>query len=81
MLEIGWESCPFCGRHDLYISRPKHWFEEVAILLLLRPVRCHDCMRRFFRPLFASPPPRMRSPAMHKSLQNEVSATDTKRAA
>lgn len=59
MLKVGWQRCPFCHRQDIYISAPKHLGEEVAILLLLQPVRCHDCMRRFFRPLFASPRPKM----------------------
>jgi len=27
-------------------------WEELAILLLLRPVRCHYCALRHFRPLF-----------------------------
>jgi hypothetical protein len=31
-------------------------WEEIAILLLLRPVRCRDCMRRFYRPLFVATP-------------------------
>ena len=59
MLKVGWERCPFCSRQNIYISAPKHWWEDVAILALLQPVRCHDCMRRFFRPLFTSPPPKM----------------------
>jgi hypothetical protein len=32
---------------------PKSLLEEVAILALLRPLRCRDCIRRFYRPLFA----------------------------
>ena len=55
MLKVGWERCPFCSRQDIYISAPRHLWEEIAILVLLQPVRCHDCMRRFLRPLFASP--------------------------
>lgn len=58
MLKVGWERCPFCSQQDIYISAPKRLWEEVAILALLEPVRCHNCMRRFFRPLFASPPPK-----------------------
>jgi hypothetical protein len=54
MLRVGWNRCPFCNREDLYFSRPKRLSEEIAILVLLQPVRCHACMRRFFRPLFAS---------------------------
>jgi hypothetical protein len=60
MLKVGWERCPFCSRQEVYISAPKHLWEHLAILALFQPVRCHDCMRRFFRPLFASPPPKMR---------------------
>ena len=34
---------------DIYVSDPKTLSEELAILLLLRLVRCHDCMHRFYR--------------------------------
>ena len=59
MLKVGWKRCPFCSRQNIYISAPKHLWEEVAILALLQPVRCHDCMHRFLRPLLASPAPKM----------------------
>ncbi len=53
MLRIGREECPYCYRSsEIYISEPKSIWEELAILLLLRPVRCHDCMCRFLRPVF-----------------------------
>jgi len=60
MLRVGWGCCPFCRRQDIYVSAPKYFWEELAILLLLQSVRCHDCMRRFFRPLLAAPPPKVR---------------------
>ena len=83
MLKVGWERCPFCSRQDIYISAPKHLWEEVAILVLLQPVRCYDCMRRFFRPLFASPPPKMplRTVASKEPAQKEATARDKGRAA
>lgn len=56
MLRIGFEDCPYCHRADVHISRPKSLGEEIVILLLLQPVRCHDCMRRFLRPLFVHTP-------------------------
>jgi hypothetical protein len=56
MLRIGYEECPHCRRDNIYISRPKSLGEELAILLLLRPVRCHDCMHRFLNPLFVATP-------------------------
>jgi len=59
MLKVGWELCPFCYRQEIYNSSPKHLWEKAAILVLLQPVRCHDCMRRFLRPLFASPAPKI----------------------
>jgi hypothetical protein len=52
MLRIGFTDCPYCHRADIHISRAKSLGEELVILLLLRPVRCRDCMRRFFLPLF-----------------------------
>jgi hypothetical protein len=52
MLRVGFTDCPYCHRADIHISRAKSFGEELLILLLLRPVRCRDCMRRFFLPLF-----------------------------
>ena len=51
MLRIGRKSCPYCHRPNVYVSSPESLWEEVAVLLLHRPVRCHDCMHRFYRPL------------------------------
>ena len=57
MLKTVGEGCPYCHRSsEIYISHPKSLWEEIAVLLLLRPVRCHDCMRRFYRPLFYPTP-------------------------
>src|ERR1700693_5020707 len=55
-VRIGLADCPYCHRSDVCISRPKSLLEEVAILALLRPVRCRDCIRRFYRPLFLATP-------------------------
>jgi|HubBroStandDraft_3_1064219.scaffolds.fasta_scaffold252429_1 hypothetical protein len=55
-VRIGLADCPYCHRSDVCISRPKSLLEEVAILALLRPVRCRDCFRRFYRPLFVATP-------------------------
>jgi hypothetical protein len=55
-VRIGLADCPYCHRSDVCISRPKSLLEEVAILALLRPVRCRDCIRRFYRPLFVATP-------------------------
>jgi hypothetical protein len=83
MLKIGWERCPFCSRQDIYISTPRHMWEEVAILALLQPVRCHGCMRRFFRPFFASPPPKMhlRRAASTEPAQKKAPVTGNGKAA
>jgi hypothetical protein len=56
VLRIGFKGCPYCHRYDICSSHPKSLLEEVAMLLLLRPVRCRDCMRRFCRPLFVATP-------------------------
>jgi len=53
-------------------------------LALLQPVRCHDCMHRFFRPIFASPPSKLPAgfAAFNESKQEqEESAVDKGRAA
>ena len=83
MHRVGWERCPFCSRQDIHTSAPKHWWEEVAVLALLQPVRCHDCMRRFFRPLFTSPPPKMplRRVVSNEPAPKEVAVIEKVRAA
>jgi len=83
MLKVGWKRCPFCCRDNIHISHPKRLWEEVAILVLLQPVRCHDCMRRFIRPLFASPPPKMvvRRAATKELTPKEASDTVKRQAA
>ena len=83
MLKVGWERCPFCSRQDIYISTPRHLWEEIAILALLRPVRCSDCKHRFFRPLFASPPAKIhqRRLASNELAQKAAGVTDKRRAA
>jgi hypothetical protein len=54
MLRIGFRHCPHCRRHDVRSSRPKSLWEDLIFMVLLRPVRCHDCMRRFYLPVFIS---------------------------
>jgi DNA-directed RNA polymerase subunit RPC12/RpoP len=72
MLRIGTsEECPYCHRSsEIYISNPKSIWEELVILLLLRPVRCHDCMHRFLRPVFIETPIAPRSVTIRKSIQS-----------
>ena len=73
MLKVSWNRCPYCHRGDIHTSNPKHLGEELAVLLLLQPVRCHDCMRRFFRSLFAAPSPTLaRSIQLKKPIQGAV---------
>jgi len=83
MLKIGWKRCPFCCQEDIYISHPKSLWEEVVIVVLLQPVRCHDCMRRFLRPLLASPTPRIaaRKATLKEPVGKEADTEDKRRAA
>jgi len=80
---VGSKRCPFCYRQNIYISHPKHWWESFAILILLQPVRCHDCMHRFLRPLFASPPskPAVRKVESKELTRKGTTARDSRRAA
>jgi hypothetical protein len=83
MLKLSWERCPFCQRQDIYTSTPKHLWEEISVLLLLQPVRCHYCMRRFMRPIFASPPPKvpLRRTVSQKKIQTQGADETNKKAA
>jgi hypothetical protein len=45
--------CVDCGSSEGYRSRPRTFTEKYLLpLLLLRPVRCGDCFRRCYRPIF-----------------------------
>jgi len=52
MLPIAGERCPYCGSRNICVSRPTNIWEELAILLTLRPVRCLEHSHRFQRSLF-----------------------------
>ena len=42
--------CQPCGSHEGYPSRPRNFVEKhILPLLFLRPVRCRDCDRRYYR--------------------------------
>jgi hypothetical protein len=61
MLTIEPKYCPYCGdASHIYLSKVRTLLDVGAILLLFRPVRCHSCLGRFYRPRFVktlSPPP------------------------
>ena len=56
MRRIGPQDCPYCGNTEIYASRPRTW-HEVCGFFFLQVVRCHSCMRRYYRPLFLPPVP------------------------
>jgi hypothetical protein len=45
--------CPDCGNDVAFRSRPRTTSEQYILpFLLLRPVRCSNCFRRDYRPIF-----------------------------
>ncbi len=58
MRRIGLKCCPYCGGDEVYSSSAKTFWEKLPALLLLRFVRCDECRRRHFRPIFISAPVR-----------------------
>jgi hypothetical protein len=45
--------CRDCGCVDGYRSRPRTFIEQYILPVLgLRPVRCADCFRRSYEPVF-----------------------------
>ena len=76
MLRIALESCPYCHRSNVYVSSPKSLWEEAAVLLLLRPVRCHHCMHRFYRPLFVPTPIAPARTTASKKLTQQTGTTE-----
>ena len=83
MLRIGRESCPYCRRSNVHVSDPESLWEELAVLLLLRPVRCYDCMHRFYRPLSVPTPiaPGERAESMKPTQQADAAEEDEARSA
>ena len=74
MRRIGLQRCPYCGKDGIYASRTKTWHDEVRCFFFLQVVRCHSCMRRYYRPLFLPPVPTL---AARKPI--ETAANDEQR--
>ncbi len=52
--------CPLCGSDNVKASRWRS--SDLGLLLLLRrPVRCHECSERFYASVFTRSEPRSRS--------------------
>jgi len=56
MRRISFTDCPYCCSSKVYRSHCKRWGDFASLLFLLAPTRCHDCMRRHFRPIFIPAP-------------------------
>ena len=72
-------SCPYC--HDssrVYLSRVKTLWDALAFVIMMRPVRCHSCMGRFYRPFFLdiplAPPTRIKGGEPSEDDQDRRSA-------
>jgi hypothetical protein len=76
MRRIGLKNCPYCGSSKVYISTPKTLGEKLPALFLLQLVRCHACMRRHLRPLFA---PAAKHPEGHTVPAKPAEAVSSKK--
>ena len=60
--------CPRCYSLSLYLSRPRSFAEEhILPLLLLRPVRCAECTKRSYRPVFVPAKARPEATVQHRA--------------
>ena len=58
MIRIKLRSCAYCyDPSHVYLSRIKTFWDMAAMIFMLRPVRCHSCLGRFYRPFFLNTPP------------------------
>ena len=61
-------TCRDCGGSFAFRSRSRSFFERYLLpLFLLRPVRCGDCFRRYYRSWFTEVRERNHSSATHKA--------------
>ena len=68
MHRVSLTSCPYCGSSEIYASDTRTLWQRVPIVFLLRPVRCHICMRRHYRPIiYPTPKPPLREGLRKKS--------------
>jgi hypothetical protein len=84
VLRIGFENCPRCYRAEIYASRPRGLWDRILLLASIQPVRCHDCMFRFYRPMFLSgekPAPQKRAEVKKPSSNSSVQAGQERRSA
>lgn len=51
--------CPNCSSQEIYLSHRKNYFEKSLSFFLIRPFRCRQCHRRFWK--FVSPNSQMRT--------------------
>jgi len=51
--------CPNCSSQEIYLSHRKNHFEKSLSVFLIRPFRCRQCHRRFWK--FISPNSQMRT--------------------
>jgi hypothetical protein len=56
MRKVSSKDCPYCGSSEVYRSEPKTLADHACVLFLVRLVRCHECMRRHYHPLFWQTP-------------------------
>ena len=60
-------TCPRC--FSWYIYKSRFWLLEYLLpLLLLRPVRCRDCEKRYYRLIFL--------PTLHRQSSGEHAGSD-----
>ena len=57
MRSLGLERCPCCSSKEVCRSRVRSVWDRLVFLVLLRPVRCHKCMHRFFAPILLEAKP------------------------
>lgn len=60
--------CRDCGSLDGYRSRPRSFIERYILpVFLLRPVRCGDCFRRSYQPVFVQVRERNETTVTHRA--------------
>ena len=74
--KVSLKNCPYCLSSQVYFSQPKTWWEKTLFIFLLQLVRCHNCMRRHYRPIMFAIPKHPATEAVERKAPQVIAAEE-----